>query len=441
MPKDNKEIKRKIDLVDERSDLVKEILGRTPNWTIRWGISVVFMIVIFLIVGASVIRYNDIIPAQVVITSKNPPVYLKANTSGRLSRVFVEAEQSVKKMEVLAEIENTADYEDAIFLSEKLEDFSAGILALDSLEKEFPSYLDLGPMQPAYGEFLTQYQNYLLFNILEPTARESALLQRQLSEQKLFLRQQQSQLKTFIKDLELSKSSLDRNEELYKKGVISKAEYEQESRNFLADQQQYEGFLTTISNTKIAIANYSNQLTKSTIQGTEFENTYKQQLDKAYQNLKTELLQWQQTYLIRSPISGKVTLFDIWDQYQNVEVGEVLFTVLPNDLEEIIGRVTLPLRNSGKVKEGQPVIIKLANYPFEEWGSLKGKIAHISEVPKQGEQAFYTLYIEVDGLQTSYGKEIVFKQEMQGSAEIVIEELTVMQRIFYQLRKIFTRDS
>ena len=112
---------------------------------------------------------------------------------------------------------------------------------------------------------------------------------------------------------------------------------------------------------------------------------------------------------------------------------------MPNDLEEIIGRVTLPIRNSGKVQVGQKVIVKLANYPFEEWGSLEGEIRSISEVPKQGEEAFYTLYIELKGLTTSYGKEIAFKQEMQGTADIVVEELTVLQRIFYQLRKVFDR--
>ena len=137
-----------------------------------------------------------------------------------------------------------------------------------------------------------------------------------------------------------------------------------------------------------------------------------------------------------SPISGKVTLFDVWNQFQNVNEGEILFTVVPNDLEEIIGKVALPIRNSGKVKKGQKVLIKLDNYPFEEWGSLQGEIDNISEVPKQGEKAYYTLYISIDNLTTTYDKEIDFKQEMQGTAEIIVEELTILQRIFYQLRKV-----
>lgn len=430
-------IKQKIDLLDERSDQVKEILGRAPNWVIRSGISVVFVIVLVLILGASLISYNDIIAAQIVITSKNPPVYLKANSTGRLTNVFVEPGQKVVEGEVLAEIENTANFEDVMYLKEKMYDFKPEINTIDSLGILFKPYLDLGPMQIAYGEFLTQYQNYILFNTLSPTKQESAMIGEQLRRQKEFLNKQERQLDIFKQDLALSKNGYDRSQKLFDKGVISKAESENASRDFLSDKQQYEGFLSSISNTQIAIANFNNLLTKSNIQGSEFENSSRQQLEKTHQNLKNELLLWEQRFLLKTPISGKVTVFDIWNQYQNIEAGSTLFTVIPNDLEEIIGRVTLPIRNSGKVKVGQKVIVKLDNYPFEEWGSLQGTVATISEVPRQGEETFYTLYIELDGLTSSYGKEIDFKQEMRGSAEIVLEELTVLQRIFYQLRRVF----
>ena len=99
------------------------------------------------------------------------------------------------------------------------------------------------------------------------------------------------------------------------------------------------------------------------------------------------------------------------------------------------------MRNSGKVKKGQKVIIKLENYPSEEWGSLEGSIESISEVPKQGEENQYTVYIGVSSLSTSYGKQVEFKQEMQGTAEIILEELSILQRIFYQVRKAFERSN
>jgi len=164
-----------------------------------------------------------------------------------------------------------------------------------------------------------------------------------------------------------------------------------------------------------------------------------QELKNASQNLNIVLLAWEQQFLLKAPIDGTVTVFDIWNTYQNVNIGETLFTIVPNNAKDIIGRVTLPVRNSGKVKNGQKVIIKLDNYPFEEWGGLTGIIKNISEVPKQGDDTFYTLYVEVNDMTTTFDKTIVFKQEMRGSAEIVIEELSVLERVFYELRKLFER--
>ncbi len=431
--------KSKIDLLDDRSEQVRDILGKNPGWIVRYGITLVFLIVVLVVFGSAAISYNDIVSAEIIITSKNPPVYLKANATGKLSHVFVEAGQQVEENEVLAGIENTAKFEDVNNLKSKIDKFDGKIRRLDSLESIFPSYLELGSIQLAYGEFLSQYQNYILFNSLTPSEKESKMIAKQLKEKTLFLTKQQRQRGIFEKDLQLSNSSYNRSLILYEKGIISKAEFENAHREYLADQKQYESFLSGMSNTQIAITNFNNLLTKSDIQGQEFENRYKQQLNKAYQDLNNEILLWEQEFLIKSPILGKVTIFDVWNKYQNVNIGETLFTVVPNDLEEIIGRVTLPVRNSGKVKVGQKVIIKLINYPFEEWGSLEGEIQNISEVPKKGEEAFYTLYVKLNNLNTSYKKEIEFKQEMQGTVDIVVEKLTILQRIFYQLNKVFKR--
>ena len=42
-----------------------------------------------------------------------------------------------------------------------------------------------------------------------------------------------------------------------------------------------------------------------------------------------------------------------------------------------------------------------------------------------------------NGLLTSYNKQIVFQQEMKGSAEIVTEDLRLIERILYQFKSIF----
>ena len=44
-----------------------------------------------------------------------------------------------------------------------------------------------------------------------------------------------------------------------------------------------------------------------------------------------------------------------------------------------------------------------------------------------------------NGLQTSYKKQINFQQEMTGTADIITEDLRLLERLLYQFRDIFRR--
>ena len=80
----------------------------------------------------------------------------------------------------------------------------------------------------------------------------------------------------------------------------------------------------------------------------------------------------------------------------------------------------------------------MANYPDREFGILKGKLSTISLIPtKEG-----VLLLDAkltNGLQTSYKKQINFQQEMTGTADIITEDLRLLERLLYQFRDIFRR--
>lgn len=431
--------KNKLSRYEESSDQVREILGQPPNWTIRWGTTLVIVIVLILIIGSSFINYHDIVHAKITITTEIPPAYIKTRTNGKLANIFVEANQSVGKNEILAEIENTANLDHVYYVKKQLDDFKFDIYQIDTLSNIFPISLDLGSIQQSYNNFISQYQTFLLFNLLEPNKKETSVIKQQKKEQYNLLAKQENQLKLFEEEVKLSENSYHRDQTLFKQKVIAVSEFEKSHRSYLADKQRHEDLKMAISNTKIAIARLNSSLVQNSIQGTESKHDYTQNLYQSLQILRNDILNWEDLYIMKSPIDGTVSLFDIRNKYHNVKSDEALFTIIPNNAGAIIGRLRMPVKNSGKVKVNQQVIVKLDNYPYQEWGSLTGNIANISAVPKQGE-ALYTIYIKIGGLKTSFGKELEFRQEMQGTAEIVTEELTVLQRIFYQLRKIFSRE-
>ena len=95
----------------------------------------------------------------------------------------------------------------------------------------------------------------------------------------------------------------------------------------------------------------------------------------------------------------------------------------------------VPSANSGKIAKGEKVLIKLDNYRFQEYGVVEGRVQNISFTPD--EKGNY--YVDVTlpkGLKTSYKKVLPFDKELKGNAEIVTQDLRLIERFFYQIRKL-----
>ena len=93
--------------------------------------------------------------------------------------------------------------------------------------------------------------------------------------------------------------------------------------------------------------------------------------------------------------------------------------------------------NTGKLSIGQNVNIKLDNYPYTENGMLQGNVINISVVPNKD-----TYAVDIDlknGLKTSYNKTLIYKEQMKGSADIITENISVMDRIFFNFKKLSDR--
>ena len=47
-----------------KSESVTEILGTPPKWLIRWGITVIFIVIAGLFVGSYFFKYPEVLTAQ-----------------------------------------------------------------------------------------------------------------------------------------------------------------------------------------------------------------------------------------------------------------------------------------------------------------------------------------------------------------------------------------
>ena len=165
-------------------------------------------------------------------------------------------------------------------------------------------------------------------------------------------------------------------------------------------------------------------------------------LDAAHHQLQTQIKSWEQTYLLVSPMDGVVTLTKYWQKNQNINAGEVLVTVVPIAKTKIVGKILLPPQGAGKVKEGQMVNVKFDNFPYMEFGMVRVQIKNISLVPvsvENNQKAYMLEVVFLDKLKTNYGKELTFSQEMTGSAEIITDDLRLLDKFLNPIKAVLKK--
>ena len=152
------------------------------------------------------------------------------------------------------------------------------------------------------------------------------------------------------------------------------------------------------------------------------------------EELVNAISSWELNYCLFTPIEGQVTFTKYWNENQFVTSGEEVFTVVPGKQKTLMGRASLPVNRSGKVRVGQRVIVRFANYPDQEFGIVNGRVSTISLVPTEDN---YMVEIAFpDGLTTNYGKNLPVSHEMKATAEIVTDDLRLIERFFQPLKKI-----
>jgi len=244
------------------------------------------------------------------------------------------------------------------------------------------------------------------------------------------------------RELQLAEMQFNRDKTLYEKGVHAKAEYEKAEKTYLQEKLSFENIRTTLANTQMQINQLDQQILDLQLQDNKDLSSQKIAIEEALNNLKSEIGKWEQAYLVRTPIKGKITYTKVWSKNQNVQTGEIVATIIPQNETKIIGKLEIPSQGMGKVKAGQAVNIKIDNFPHMEFGLLKGIVKNISLVPTQTEKgAFYTAEIEIpQGMQSNYGKKMAFNQEMTGTAEIITEDVRLLERFLNPLKFIWKKN-
>ena len=434
-------IEKASDITLNTHDEVDQILGRPPSWLLRWGISIVFLAVFIFSIIAWLIKYPDVISAKVNITTENPAIRLVARTSGKINDLPVTNNEEVLENEIIAILDNPASLKD-------IEELAAFIQKIESIEssRKFakikpPENLALGNIQTSYAALAQKINDYRYFlksggvfskiKSLESQQRSIRKLNGNLRKQKRIL----------SNEVRLAKKDFLRQKELNSEGLVSDVNLEKSETQFLQYNRQLENIANQLVNNEISIEQHNAQIIDLKQGRKDGRSSRELNISQDIERIKSEIELWKQTYLITAPIAGKVSFAKIWSEQQFVNANEEVLTIVPYEgTGKIIGKAVLPIANSGKVRKGQTANIRLDGFPFQEYGVIKTSVSNISLVPvtlnsQEGES--YLLEINLpDSLITTYDKVIPFRQEMQGTANIITEDRRVLERIFDRVNSI-----
>lgn len=415
-----------------RSEEVQDILTKVPHWMIRWGTVLIFGIIVLLFVMSWFLKYPDIVATEITITTNIPPEKLVAKVSGRIEAILVEDKAMVPKNTPLAIIENAAHYKDVFLLSALVEDSEQG--------KRFPfekmKNAQLGDIENAFALFQKDYVAEGLNVDLQPFQLENQAKKSESYqiEERLFLLQQQKSINE--QELNLQKNEISRYAALHGKGVISDQEFETKKLQYLQSEKNYKNLLTSISQLKSSLIENKRAVKGTEISGTKEEVTLNRNVTQSFYLLKKAIKDWELNYVLKSSVEGEVAFAQIWVENQTITAGDQVFSIVPKTDKGYIGKAKAPARNSGKIKVGQAVNIRLANYPDREFGILKGEVKNIALVPDKDGNLMMDVVLP-QNLKTNYKRVIPFQQEMKGTAEVITEDLRLIERILYQFRDVF----
>ncbi len=414
--------------IELRSEEFQEILGKTPHWILRSGIAVVFLFLATGLLLINYLHYADKVPSKVVITTQIATSNVISPTQGYL-RLLLKSNADVKEGNTIAYIENSARYNDILILDNLLRTMPSYLVSKKDLQLLRVKYdLHLGELQYDYLKLAGEVERYKKMSLSNKSFKSLAVDKEIVLTKKLngSLEQQRDLAHNQL----LSIRTDNRNDTLHKttatsahKGLI----------NYQNDVYTLQNTLESL-NTKMlenAIKLQYLELDQKQMTDNQHlgEELLLQDINLSIEQIKSYLDLWKTKYIISSPANGKLYILpDINDKIL-ISANQSIFKILPTDT---IITVTsyIPIQNSGKVKPGQEMLIKLDNYPYEEFGMVKAKIETISYVPING---CYTAKARLyNGLTSTRKIKIIFKQEMSGTGEIITKDNSILSRILYQ---------
>jgi multidrug resistance efflux pump len=418
--------------IDIESEVVRDYLEQIPNGLVRWGSFVICAVLLALFTMTCFLQYPSIVNAEFKLNALIVPKPVIIKMNGRIEKIFVKDNQKVLTNQVLGYVESTAKYNEVTSLDKELSTMVEFIKFHDLVDLKqihLKEYQNLGEIQNSYQNFQQVYvQTSTLFSdkyykqiqgLLKVDIKELEVLSQNLKGQKQILYQ----------DLKLQEKEYQMNKTLHSSKVIADADLFREESKMLSKKEPISLIDKELINNTILIRTKEKEILNLTKLANEQKEIFKQSLN----TLRSVIAEWKNRYVFYAPSDGEINFTNLIQEKTSLKANTKVMYVSSSD-NKYKGEIKIPQNNFGKVKTGQTVLIKFKGYPYEEYGIVEGKVESIAKIPSD-DTNFYATVNLLNNEKTTNGQQLNFRNGMLASAEIITENLTFAQRIFYSFRK------
>lgn len=415
-------------------DEIQQILGNTPSWILRWGMLMVVALVAVLFAVAWWVQYPDVIVARATIQTEQAAVRIAAPIDGTIEEFWVEHGSPVEAGQLLAIFKNTADWQAVQELQQYLE---AWAKASDYIfQQELPILDQLGSMQPLYADFSQKLRAYQYLAGTTSTAQKIKAIQQQRQELVALNATLERQQAILAQEVALAKQKLEDDKTLLSQNAATATDVDASETEYLAYSRQLEGLQGQIINNRIRREELSVQLVELREVRDQQLSTERIALNEDRKRLQQALDDWEAQFLVRTPIAGRVSMQQLRTPQQYLQAATEILTILPATAQNrILAKAEVAPQGFGKLELGQEVQLRLAGYPYQEYGALEGQVSELANIPENG---LYTATVSlVSPLVTNANDTIPFQQELLAEARFITADKRVLQRIFDRFDALF----
>lgn len=423
----------------ERCDEVQAIVERMPTKFATYIALIVTLIVSITLVLSFIISFPDTVDGRISLTASAAPVRLVANSSGRL-QLFHNEGDSVQQEELLACIQNAAEPEQIL----ELECILKSPFDISENEK-------LMPLKEGMGEISNNFMQYMLAVNLYKQHLNSVLYYTEIQNLLNQITSDQEILRHIEVEKQITKEILDLNSKELKKDslliihkAITEKDLDKQRTSYLNASENYWNIETNCATVQARINKNKIEIKRIQIEEKETGEKLLADIEGKRSNLFNQISVWKERYLLASPIVGKIEYLGFWRNNSFVQAGEELITVIPKQ-QELFGEVRITSVGMGKIKVGQPVNVKVDNYPYDEYGFIKGEVSKISQIPcllttQEGQVDSYLIIVNFpNGAKTNFGVILNIDFESKGTAEIITKNKKLIERLFDNLKSLGTK--